>query len=83
MFSHIREVNPVLFPVGRICNEFNREAPQGVATYIMIDDENLTHEALITLQASMHCLKDPAILQLQLTQVHLVLGCRARNHHLL
>ena len=50
MFSHIREVNPVLFPIGRICNEFNREAPQGVATYIMIDNEDLTHEALINVE---------------------------------
>jgi hypothetical protein len=50
MFSHLRDVNPVLYPIGRICNEFNREAPHGVATYIMIDNEDLAHEALINVE---------------------------------
>jgi hypothetical protein len=50
MFSHLRDVNPVLFPVGRICNEFNREAPQGVATYIILDDEDRSYDALINLE---------------------------------
>jgi hypothetical protein len=50
MFSHLRDVNPVLFPVGRICNEFNREAPQGVATYIILEDEDRSYDALINLE---------------------------------
>jgi hypothetical protein len=50
MFCHLRGVNPVLFPVGRICNEFNRQAPHGVATYILLENDEMPEEAIINLE---------------------------------
>jgi hypothetical protein len=45
IFSHTRFVNPVLFPVGRICNEFNTVSPHGTATFGMDDNELLLIDA--------------------------------------
>ena len=52
IFSHLRGVNPVLFPIGRICNEFNSESPHGVATYLLVDDPDLPEKAIIKLEFS-------------------------------
>ena len=52
IFSHLRGVNPVLFPIGRICNEFNSESPHGVATYLLVDDPDLDEEAILKLEFS-------------------------------
>ena len=52
IFSHSRSVSPVLFPVGRICNEFNTISPDGVATYSMDDNQDLTEEIMISLNFS-------------------------------
>ena len=52
IFTHSRDVNPVQFPVGRICNEFNRTSPHGVATFSMDDREELIEDARITLDFS-------------------------------
>jgi len=52
IFTHSRFVSPVQFPVGRICNEFNRTSPHGVATFAMDDNEDLTEEARISVDFS-------------------------------
>jgi len=52
IFSHSRSVSPVLFPVGRICNEFNTISPDGVATFSMDDNQDLTEEIMISLNFS-------------------------------
>ena len=45
-------MSPVLFPVGRICNEFNTISPDGVATFSMDDNQDLTEEIMISLNFS-------------------------------
>jgi hypothetical protein len=52
IFSHSRFVSPVLFPVGRICNEFNTVSPHGTATFVMNDNQDLTEEVMISLDFS-------------------------------
>ena len=52
IFSHSRSVSPVLFPVGRICNEFNTISPDGVATFSMDDNQDLTEDVMISLDFS-------------------------------
>ena len=52
IFSHTRLVSPVLFPVGKICNQFNIISPNGVATFRMDDNHDLTEEVMISLDFS-------------------------------
>ena len=52
IFSHSRSVSPVLFPVGRICNEFNTISPDGVATYSMDENQDLTEDVMLSLNFS-------------------------------
>jgi hypothetical protein len=52
IFSHTRLVSPVLFPVGKICNQFNIISPNGVATFRMDDNHDLTEDVLISLDFS-------------------------------
>ena len=52
IFSHSRFVSPVLFPVGRICNEFNTISPDGVATYSMVDNEEIDDDVVLSLNFS-------------------------------
>ena len=52
IFSHSRSVSPVLFPVGRICNEFNTISPDGVATFSMDDNQDLTEDVMLSLNFS-------------------------------
>ena len=49
IFSHTRLVSPVLFPVGKICNQFNIISPNGVATFRMDDNHDLTEDVMISL----------------------------------
>ena len=52
IFSHTRLVSPVLFPVGKICNQFNTISPNGVATFRMDDNHDLTEDVMISLDFS-------------------------------
>jgi hypothetical protein len=52
IFSHTRLVSPVLFPVGKICNQFNIISPNGVATFRMDDNHDLTEDVMISLDFS-------------------------------
>ena len=52
IFSHVRLVNPVLFPVGKICNQFNIISPNGVATFRMDDNHDLSEDVMISLSFS-------------------------------
>ena len=52
IFSHTRFVNPVLFPVGRICNEFNTVSPHGTATFGMDDNQEMTEDVMISVDFS-------------------------------
>ena len=52
IFSHTRLVSPVLFPVGKICNQFNIISPNGVATLRMDDNHDLTEDVMISLDFS-------------------------------
>ena len=52
IFSHTRLVSPVLFPVGKICNQFNTISPNGVATFRMDDNQDLTEDVMISLDFS-------------------------------
>jgi len=52
IFSHSRFVSPVLFPVGRICNEFNTISPDGVATYSTVDNEEIDDDVVLSLNFS-------------------------------
>jgi len=52
IFSHTRLVSPVLFPVGKICNQFNIISPNGVATFRMDDNYDLTEDVMISLDFS-------------------------------
>lgn len=52
IFSHSRFVNPVLFPVGRICNEFNTISPHGTATFGMADNQDMTEDVMISVDFS-------------------------------
>ena len=52
IFSHTRLVSPVLFPVGKICNQFNTISPYGVATFRMDDNHDLTEDVMISLDFS-------------------------------
>jgi hypothetical protein len=52
IFSHSRFVNPVLFPVGRICNEFNTVSPHGTATFGMDDNQDMTQDVMISVDFS-------------------------------
>ena len=52
IFSHTRFVSPVLFPVGKICNQFNSISPIGVATFRMDDNHDLTEDVMISLDFS-------------------------------
>ena len=52
IFSHTRLVSPVLFPVGKICNQFNMISPNGVATFRMDDNHDLTEDVMISLDFS-------------------------------
>ena len=57
IFSHSRSVSPVLFPVGRICNEFNTISPDGVATFSMDDNQDLTEDVMLSLNFSVKSLE--------------------------
>jgi hypothetical protein len=52
IFSHSRFVSPVMFPIGRICNEFNTISPNGVATFRMDDNHDLSEDVMISLSFS-------------------------------
>jgi len=52
IFSHSRFVSPVLFPVGRICNEFNTISPHGTATFGMDDNQDMTQDVMISVDFS-------------------------------
>lgn len=52
IFSHTRFVSPVMFPIGRICNEFNTISPNGVATFRMDDNHDLSEDVMISLSFS-------------------------------
>ena len=52
IFSHTRLVSPVLFPVGKICNQFNIISPNGVAAFRMDDNHDLTEDVMISLDFS-------------------------------
>ena len=52
IFSHTRLVSPVLFPVGKICNQFNIISPNGGATFRMDDNHDLTEDVMISLDFS-------------------------------
>jgi hypothetical protein len=52
IFYHSRFVSPVKFPIGRICNEFNTISPNGVATFRMDDNHDLSEDVMISLSFS-------------------------------
>jgi hypothetical protein len=52
IFSHSRFVNPILFPVGKICNEFNTVSPHGTAAFGMDDNQDLTENVMISVDFS-------------------------------
>jgi hypothetical protein len=52
LITYLMSVNPIRFPVGKICNQFNTISPNGVATFRMDDNHDLTEDVMISLDFS-------------------------------
>jgi hypothetical protein len=48
-FMFLIPVNPILYPVGKICNDFNNTCHVGAAQYILADDDDEDRDTLLAI----------------------------------